>query len=494
MVSLSMIGISLDTYTYYDNYIVEHIYLQYFCIAVSFASLILVIINIERFYKIAYLLTVYSVILTLLSTSFFYNYFNFDEPVNQSFIGLRDTYYMIIFTAISGFIIDKRHIIIQGILLNILILYYTFYLKDSFFLENIFVNIFTSIGFIIMCYFLVRTITRLNEGLNQTIIETQKRHELSQLRTTKLSIYQGAMVKLIKANTLHIYDLESLYYNICKIAAECMGVNRVSIWAFESDNTVLVRKTLYANSELNEEVMVIREADNPLYFHSLQNKFFIKADNVYTNQDTKAFTSTYLEPLNICSMLDCLFRLDGEPAGVICCETQEKFMNWTMEDVLFVQSLADYAAIAHKNQQIKQLLEEIRSKNISLESQIGENRLMNDELNALNEELMSVNEGLEKTVMERTSILQDQNEQLAEYAFINSHLLRAPIARILGLANIITKEVKLDKDKHMLEALHITTQELDEIVRKIGDILYEERPMSRADVKEMISRNMSNNN
>ena len=165
-------------------------------------------------------------------------------------------------------------------------------------------------------------------------------------------------------------------------------------------------------------------------------------------------------------------------------------MNWTMEDVLFVQSLADYAAIAHKNQQIKQLLEEIRSKNISLESQIGENRLMNDELNALNEELMSVNEGLEKTVMERTSILQDQNEQLAEYAFINSHLLRAPIARILGLSNIITKEVKLDKDKHMLEALHITTQELDEIVRKIGDILYEERPMSRADVKEMISRNM----
>ncbi len=492
MVILSLIGISLDTYTYYDNYIVEHIYLQYFCIAVSFGSLFFLIIDIKKFYKIAYLSTVYAVILTLLSTSFFYNYFIFDEQVNQSFIGLRDSYFMIIFTAISGFILDKRHIVIQGLLLNVLILYYTFYLKDPFFLDNVFVNIFTSIGFIIMCYFLVRTITRLNEGLNQTIIEAQNRHEQNQIRTTKLSTYQSAMVKLIKANALHIYNLDSLYFNICKIASECMGVNRVSIWTLENENTILVRKILYSNSELDDEEITLHEADYPIYFHSMQNKLFIKANNVYTNEDTKGFTSTYSEPLNICSMLDCLFRLDGEPAGVICCETQEKFVNWTMEDVLFVQSLADYVAIAHKNQRIKQLLEEIRTKNIYLESQVSENRLMNDELNSLNEELMSVNESLEQAVADRTSTLQMQNNQLTEYAFINSHLLRAPIARILGLANIISTEVELQKDKQMLQALSATTEELDNIVRRISDVLYDSNNVSRSDIQNMIKRNMEN--
>ncbi len=492
MVILSLIGISLDTYTYYDNYILAHIYLQYFCIAVSFVSLVFLTIDIKKFYKIAYLCTVYAVILTLLSTSFFYNYFVFDEQVNQSFIGLRDSYFMIIFTAISGFIIDKRHIIIQGLLLNVLILYYTFYLKDPFFLDNVFVNIFTSIGFIIMCYFLVRTITRLTDGLNQTILDAQNRHELNQIRTAKLSTYQNAMVKLIKANALQIYNLDSLYFNICKIASECMGVNRVSIWSLENTNTVLVRKILYANSELDHEVIVLHETDYPLYFHAMQNKLFIKANNVYTNEDTKGFTSTYLEPLNICSMLDCLFRLDGEPAGVICCESQGEFVNWSTEDVLFVQSLADYVAIAHKNQQIHQLLEEIKEKNTDLEAQVNENQIMNEELNSLNEELMAVNEGLEGAVRERTSTLQMQNDQLTEYAFINSHLLRAPIARILGLANIITTEVELQKDKQMLQALSATTEELDNIVRRISEVLYDSNNVSRNDIKNMINRNMEN--
>ncbi len=492
MVIFSLIGISLDTYTYYDNYILEHIYLQYFCIAVSLVSLFIVIINIKKFYKIAYLCTVYAVILTLISTSFFYDYFDFDEPVNQSFIGLRDTYFMIIFTAISGFIIDKRHIVIQGLLLNGLIFYYTFYLKDPFFLDNVFVNVFTSVGFIVMCYFLVRTITRLTEGLNQTIKETQDRHEINQLRTIKLSTYQNALVELTKANALHVDSLHQLYFNICKISAECMGVNRVSIWTFEEHMTVLKRKTLYANNQVDDEVVVLKQADHPAYFHSLQHKLFIKASNVYTHEDTKSFTSSYLEPLNICSMLDCLFRLDGEPTGVICCESQDKFVDWTTEDVLFVQSLADYVAIAHKNQQIKQLLEEIRTKNIFLESQVGENEKMNVELNALNEELRSVNESLEQAVAERTSTLQMQNNQLTEYAFINSHLLRAPIARILGLANIITNEVELQKDKEMLTALSVTTEELDNIVKRISDVLYDSNTVSRSDVHQMINRNMDN--
>lgn len=134
LVIISFVGIILDTYTYYNSYPLAHIYLQYSCIAVSAISLIFVIIDIKRFYKAAYLATVYAVIVTLFSTSLFYNYFAFDERINQSFIGLRDSYFMIIFTAISGFIINKKHIVIQGLLLNALIFYYTFYIKDPFFL------------------------------------------------------------------------------------------------------------------------------------------------------------------------------------------------------------------------------------------------------------------------------------------------------------------------------------------------------------------------
>lgn len=492
MVIISLIGITLDTYTYYYSYPAAHLYLQYFCIAVCAISLALVIISIKKYYKIAYLSTVYSIILAILSTSLFYDYFVFDDRINQSFIGLRDAYFMIIFTAISGFIINNKHVVIQGVLLNALIFYYTFYIGDTFFLDNAFVNIITSVGFIMICFFLVRMVNRFTDGLNQSMIETQKRHKINQLRTTKLSAYQNALVKLTNADALHVQNLNNLYLNICKIASDCLGVNRVSIWLLEEKGSSLVRKTLYANKTKDDEVIVLNEIDYPTYFNFMRTQLFIKANNVYTHEATRGFTSIYLEPLNICSMLDCLFRLDGEPAGVICCESQGEFVSWTTEDVLFIQSLADYVAIAHKNQQIQQLLEEIRTKNINLEAQVNENQIMNEELNSLNDELMTVNESLEKAVHERTSTLQLQNEQLTEYAFINSHLLRAPIARILGLANIITNEVELQKDKQMLEALSLATEELDDIVRRISDVLYDSNNVSRSDIKKMINKNMEN--
>lgn len=492
IVIISFVGIILDTYTYYNSYPIAHIYLQYFCILVCAISLVLVIKNVKRFYKIAYLATVYSVILTILSTSLFYDYFVFDGRINQSFIGLRDSYFMIIFTAISGFIISNKQVVIQGVLLNALIFYYTFYIKDPFFQDNAFVNIITSVGFIMICFFLVRMINRFTDGLNQAVIEAQERHEINLLRTTKLSTYQNALVQLTNADALHAQNLTDLYINICRIASDCLGINRVSIWLLEENGSSLTRKTLYANHSKDDEEVVLNEVDYPIYFHSMRNKLFIKANNVYNHEATKEFTATYLEPLNICSMLDCLFRLDGEPAGIICCESQGEFVQWTTEDVLFVQSLADYVAIAHKNQQIRQLLDNIRIKNIDLHAQIKENSAMNEELNSLNEELMTVNESLEQAVQDRTSTLQLQNEQLTEYAFINSHLLRAPIARILGLANIITNEVELQKDKQMLQALSATTEELDNIVKRISDVLYDSNNVSRADIQKMINRNMDN--
>lgn len=494
VILVSSLGLIVDALVYYSVYTPILMSFQLATVIINLVALGLILFNRKANYKLAYTLCVYSVIFILLATSLLYQTFQVEEGLRHTNVGLRDAYFLVIYLTVSGFIINRKHIVIQGILLCGLILYYTFYQKDPFFINNFFVNIVVTVGFICLCYFLVGSVYRFTDGLNQSVLDAEKRQKLNSHKTRKLESYQKALVGLTKEDKLYNKELRTVYNNICEIASKSLGVERVSIWILEEKATLLVRKVLYSSSTEDNEEIILKEKDYPLYFRSMQDKLFIKANNAFTHSDTKGFTKTYLEPLNICSMLDCLFRLDGEPVGVLCCETQGKFVEWTTEDVLFVQSLADYIAIANKNQQIKMLLEEIKLKNTDLEEKVKDNLAMNEELNALNEELMTVNEGLEKAVMDRTSTLQMQNEQLAEYAFINSHLLRAPIARILGLANIITHEVKLDKDKQMLEALHITTQELDEIVRKISDILYHDRPMSRADVKEMISRNMNGSN
>lgn len=88
-----------------------------------------------------------------------------------------------------------------------------------------------------------------------------------------------------------------------------------------------------------------------------------------------------------------------------------------------------------------------------------------EELNHANEELTSMNDGLDLMVKNRTAELEDRNLQLTEYAFINSHLLRAPLARILGLTDLIRMETTDPKTQELMDKLFNSCEELDEIIK-----------------------------
>ena len=88
-----------------------------------------------------------------------------------------------------------------------------------------------------------------------------------------------------------------------------------------------------------------------------------------------------------------------------------------------------------------------------------------EELNHANEELTSMNDGLDLMVKNRTTELEERNYQLTEYAFINSHLLRAPLARILGLTDLIRMESTDPKTQELMDKLFNSCEELDEIIK-----------------------------
>jgi PAS domain S-box-containing protein len=63
-----------------------------------------------------------------------------------------------------------------------------------------------------------------------------------------------------------------------------------------------------------------------------------------------------------------------------------------------------------------------------------------------------------------------QNEQLREIAQINSHVIRRPVASILGLINLLDKRaVTSEENLEILEHLLTATQELDTVIRHIND-------------------------
>ena len=56
-----------------------------------------------------------------------------------------------------------------------------------------------------------------------------------------------------------------------------------------------------------------------------------------------------------------------------------------------------------------------------------------DELEAAHHEIQLMNSSLENRILERTNLLKEKNKKLQQYMYSNSHLVRAPLARILAL-------------------------------------------------------------
>lgn len=91
----------------------------------------------------------------------------------------------------------------------------------------------------------------------------------------------------------------------------------------------------------------------------------------------------------------------------------------------------------------------------------------NEEIQSQAEEIKGINDNLELLVKERTEELEKKNIALEEYAFINAHKLRSPVASILGLIHLMQKVELNDEAQKVLDHLKDSTEKLDSIVNSI---------------------------
>jgi light-regulated signal transduction histidine kinase (bacteriophytochrome) len=96
-----------------------------------------------------------------------------------------------------------------------------------------------------------------------------------------------------------------------------------------------------------------------------------------------------------------------------------------------------------------------------------------------NKQLTEYSGNLENEIAKRSSDLVatnkelvEQNNQLQQFSFMSAHNLRAPVARILGLANILNlPDQKMEDQKLLIEKMVFTTHELDTVIHDLGKIL-----------------------
>lgn len=96
------------------------------------------------------------------------------------------------------------------------------------------------------------------------------------------------------------------------------------------------------------------------------------------------------------------------------------------------------------------------------------------ELIQANDELTALNENLEKIVSERTEKIKSQLNQMVKYAHMNSHEVRGPLARILGLLQLLDKEKDEIQREEIIKKINEDSTELDIIIKKMNRILEKE--------------------
>ena len=120
--------------------------------------------------------------------------------------------------------------------------------------------------------------------------------------------------------------------------------------------------------------------------------------------------------------------------------------------------------------QQKQILrsnKELADKNKKIGDQNDAIQQQAIELKSLNEKLTDLNKNLENIIQERTQQLYLQNQKLTDYLFVNAHKLRAPVATILGLINIINR-LPADEIPEAISHLKNCGEQLDRVIRDLS--------------------------
>lgn len=157
-------------------------------------------------------------------------------------------------------------------------------------------------------------------------------------------------------------------------------------------------------------------------------------------------------------------------------EKEKRIFTEKQNEILEAAVQARTQELAQSNEALKQQSEEIQSQRDLLTKQNQQLQEVQQQIKIKNEEIQQQNQVLEEEVIERTQELSETNEELAEYnrqleqySFVTAHNLRAPVARILGLGNLMEmNDITYEEKVYIADKIVQNTKQLDSIIKDLN--------------------------
>jgi signal transduction histidine kinase len=226
----------------------------------------------------------------------------------------------------------------------------------------------------------------------------------------------------------------------------------------------------------------------------LQYKEFSRSINEYEDSVVVEARENYERALRNSYLLQLLIFLLAVPALVYMAYYASRAFRFS-EELRHLQNEQN-RILEKQNAMLDKLVKEktldILAQNEEIMAQNEETRAHNDQLVMQQQEIQKARQIIEKQAefiqqknvdltaavekqthdLRQTNLeLVEQNNRLEQFAFIISHNLRAPLARVQGLASILNKSKNQDERENVLRLLVQSSQEFDTVITDLSSIL-----------------------
>jgi signal transduction histidine kinase len=150
---------------------------------------------------------------------------------------------------------------------------------------------------------------------------------------------------VIELAALDKSDFDKVLRQILTTDARELGVDRVNCWTLEDRGIRCVAGYLRKEDRFEAGTM-IEASTCPSYFRALADDPIILADDARNDIRTREFTSGYLVPLGITSMMDVPVWVRGRLWGVVCHEHVGPARRWTDAERDFAISIGHIVSMA----------------------------------------------------------------------------------------------------------------------------------------------------
>lgn len=161
-----------------------------------------------------------------------------------------------------------------------------------------------------------------------------------------------AIAEIASSEAFRAGDVELLAREITERGCRVTGIERASIWLFDSTETVVRCIDCYeATPARHSAGMVLTEAEFAKEFRALTTAPYVNADDALADPRTAGYVEGYLKPHGITSILTAIVQSSGRQLGRLCLEQVGRVHHWEQDEIYFARQLAETLALVIVNRE-----------------------------------------------------------------------------------------------------------------------------------------------